>query len=521
LRDPIVAIALAGTSRQEQVNFATDTPVDALLAELPESEVERTFLLSAGAWAIYRQAGTQARQSTETCTTAGAEILRECSPEAALQVSRLLVGDQSALLPEALERLRQKGLRLPFRLLPLALNVSGKETRAAIFPLLGERGRWLSQFNPAWKWVNNYLVSDENSLPADAETIWQEGTLGQRVEILRRLRAVDPDKARDWLEAVWKQEKADARSEFIGTLEIGLNAADEPFLERVLDDRAGSVRAIAANLLARLPDSALSERMRQRGQSMLAMVNGRVRITAPAELAKEWQRDGITETPPRQISQRGWWLFQILVTIEPIFWETYLGASPAELLDLLPPHDGWKTSIIEAWSRAAMNFRAESWLQSLWFWWYEHYQEIREKESLIEYSYPEQFLPSMPGPMAEHIVLSLIEQGDGEQFLNWSNLLSQLPRPWSVEFAQTYLRLFRARCTVEKMQTDTFNPYNDPWLRNLSAVALALPVACLAEATSLWDFPEDSKWHVQHARQQIQEFANTIHMRQKIHEEII
>src|SRR5487761_506882 len=90
LRDPIVAIALAGTSRQEQVNFATDTPVDALLAELPESEVERTFLLSAGAWAIYRQAGTQARQSTETCTTAGAEILRECSPEAALQVSRLL-----------------------------------------------------------------------------------------------------------------------------------------------------------------------------------------------------------------------------------------------------------------------------------------------------------------------------------------------------------------------------------------------------------------------------------------------
>ncbi|HXR66454.1 MAG TPA: DUF5691 domain-containing protein [Ktedonobacteraceae bacterium] len=521
MRDPIVAIALAGTSRQEQVNFITGTPMDALLTELPEGEVERTFLLSAGAWAIYRQAGTQAQQSTETCTTAGAETLRECSLETALLVSRLLAGDQSALLPEALERLHQQGLRLPFRLLPLALNVTGKETRAAIFPLLGERGRWLSQFNPAWKWVNNYLAADEESLPAGAETIWQEGTSGQRAEILRRLRAVDPDKARAWLEAVWKQEKADARSEFVSVLEIGLCAADEPFLERVLDDRAGGVRATAANLLARLPKSALSERMRQRGQSMLAMVDGRVRITAPTELAKEWQRDGIAETPPRQVSQRAWWLFQILVTIEPTFWETYLGASPAELLALLPAHDGWRTQIIEGWSRAAMNFRAEGWLQSLWSWWYEHYQEIREKEVLIEYSYPEQFLPSMSGPIAERIVLSLIEKGNGDQFLNWSNLLFQLPRPWSVEFAQTYLSLFRERCTVESMQTDTFNPYNNPWLQNLPTVALALPVACFDEATRAWDFPEDGKWHIQHARQQIQEFANTIHTRQKIDEEII
>lgn len=520
MRDPIVAIALAGTSRQEQVNFITGTPVDALLAELPESEVERRFLLSAGAWAIYRQAGTQARQSPEMGVIAGAETLSECSPEAALLVSRLLAGDQAELLPEALELLHRKGLRLPFRLLPPALNVTGKETRAAMFPLLGERGRWLSQFNPAWKWVNNYLVSDTNSLPADAETIWQEGTSGQRVEILRRLRASNPEQARDWLEAVWKQEKADARGEFVGVLEIALNAADEPFLERVLDDRAGSVRAAAANLLARLPNSALSERMRQRGQGMLAMVNGRVSITAPTELAKEWQRDGIVEAPPRQVSQRGWWLFQVLATIEPTFWESYLGVSPAKLLDLLPPHDGWKTQIIEGWSRAAMHFRAENWLQPLWSWWYEHYQEIRAKETLIEYSYPEQFLPSMPGPLAERIVLSLIEKGEGEQLLSWSNLLSQLPRPWSVAFARTYLRLFRERHTVEKMQVDTFNSYSDPWLQDLPAVALALPVACFSEATRSWDFPEDAPWHVQHAQQKILEFANTIHTRQKLHKEI-
>src|SRR5262249_34685965 len=153
-----------------------------------------------------------------------------------------------------------------------ALNTTGKEMRAALFPLLGERGRWLSQFSDSWKWVNNYLVADEGGLPADAETIWQEGTPGQRVEILRRLRAVDPGKAREWLDDVWKQEKADVRGDFINALEIGLNADDEPFLEKALDDRASGVRETAALLLARLPASAFSERMRQRGQSLLHKV---------------------------------------------------------------------------------------------------------------------------------------------------------------------------------------------------------------------------------------------------------
>jgi hypothetical protein len=528
VRDQIVTIALAGTSRQERVKVTTGTPVDALLAELPEDEVERAFLLGAGAWALYCQAGTRALELPETGEPAPAESLHECSPGAALLIARLLSGDQVHLLPEALGRMRQSKLRLPFHLLPLALNTTGvaftsipvKEMRAALFPLLGERGRWLSQFNPAWKWVNNYLVLDDAGVPDDAETIWQEGTLGQRVELLRRQRAVDPGKALAWLEGVWEQEKADARGELIEALEVRLNGADEPFLECALDDRAKGVRATAAALLARLPASALCQRMRQRGQHMLQMINGRIRIEQPGEFAKEWLRDGLTEKPPTTLSQRSWWLWQILTAIEPTFWESHLRASPAKLLALLPGDYAWKMPIIEGWSKAAITFGTQSWLEPLCSWWYEHYEEAQQKHALLEHGYREQLLKALPGPRAEQFLLDLLKLNAGNPPDNWPELLAELPRPWSVELARTYLRLFRERATVKKMQDENFNPYADGLFSHLSSVALALPAACFAEALRPLDFPESKNWQVRYAEDQCNNFTEIVHLRQKIHEEI-
>lgn len=521
MKTPMVTIALAGTSRQEQVNFATGTPVDALLTELPEGEIERTFLLSAGALAVYHQAGVQTQQLDELPPPAGDEVLRECSLEAALLVSRLLSGEQAELLPTALERLRQHGLRLPFRLLPQALNMHGKEIRAALFSVLGTRGRWLSQFNESWKWVNNYLAVDESGLPADAETIWQEGSLGQRAELLRRLRAVDASKGRKWLEAVWLQEKAEARGDFIATLEIGLSVVDEPFLEKALSDRASGVRATAALLLTRLPASALGERMRLRGQGIVQRLASSIEVKIPTTFAEDWLRDGLIEKAPGQISQRGWWLVQILEAIEPTFWEIHLGASPTALLSQLPLDHEWAVQLVEGWSKAALNFRTQHWLPPLWSWWYEHYDEAVKQKSLLEYGYCERLFRHIPGPLAEQLLLKLLQDNHGNPPDSWSDMLSELPRPWGDEFARTYLRFLREFCSVENMQKETFNSYNTPWFNNISIASQALPVACFAEALQPWDFPEETRWQVQHARQQMQAFCETIRTRQKIDEEIV
>ena len=518
--DSIVAQALVGLARQEQAAATTATPVDTLIAALPEGEAERIFLLGAGAWTIYRQAGKQAQEGVVAPEAAGNEDLPECSPEAALLLSRLLHDDPHKLLSRALARMGQRELRLPYALLPAALTKTDKEIRATIAPVLGVRGRWLSSFNSSWSRVQDFLPADENVLPADAETIWQEGSQAQRVELLRRLRSLDAEKARTWLEAAWKREKAEARNELLTTFVINLSLADEPFLEKALDDRATDVRARAATLLSRLPDSALSTRWRERGGELLKRVDGKLFIEPPTTLEKSWQRDGIVEQARRSFSQRGWWLLKTLSSIPPSFWETHLGASPAELLAELAG-DMWETHVIEGWSRAAIEYEARDWMPPLWSWWHEHYQQAVSKQEVFDLTLSERLLQYMPGSLAEQTFLHLLlEQKDNASAVGW-RLLAHLPRPWSAEFAQTYLRLFREEFSAERLASDELDPNISPWFTSLRLVALALPADCFAQALQPWELPESTNWQTQYIRQRLQEFTEILDLRQKIDEEIV
>ncbi len=518
--DPIVTTALVGTAHQERVNLATGTPVDALIDGLSISEDERKLLLSAGAWAVYRQAGQQPRQIAAVPKPAAPETLRVCTPEAALLLSRLLNGEQAELLPEALQRLREVGMHIPHRLLPLALSKVTKAQRAALFPVLGERGRWLSQFNSSWDWVSDFLSADENGLPADAETLWQEGTAAQRVEILRRLRAVDPATARTWLEGVWKQEKADIRCDLLNTLETGLDATDEALLERALDDRAPSVRLVAASLLAHIPTSAYVARMCTRGSSMIKQANGKLGLELPATFGKDWQRDGIVEKPSSHFGKRAWWLIQILAAIPPTFWETNLGVGPTELLSLLPDNE-WKGNVIDGWSKAAISYNASGWVMPLWNWWQEHFEQ-QDKKHMTDSSAREKLFQFMSQHEAEGIVLALLNDQQNMQTNDWEVFLLELPRPWSDMFGRAYLHFFREYYQTRKAQITNPNPYHDAWLSSLSGVALALPSVCFVEAQQDWEPLEEGKsWQIQSVNNTMREFVETIHIRQKIQKEII
>jgi len=517
--DQIVTTALVGLARQEKVNLTTGTPVDDLLTALPASEIERTFLLSAGARAIYHQAGIKALQGVQVPAQAGTESLRPCSPGAALVLSRLLAGEQAALLPAALARLQQHGLRLPYQLLPQALHTTNKEIRAALFPVLGERGRWLGQFNSSWHWVGHFLPENESGLPPDAETIWQEGAGGQRVQLLRRLRRTDPAQARTWLDGVWKQEKAETRNDFLATLQVGLSADDEPFLEAALDDRAASVRSTAATLLSHVPDSAFLQRMRQRAHNMIRRREGKLVIGAPQELKKDWLRDGIIEKPPEKVAQRSWWLIQVCSLIEPTFWEEHLGAAPGELFAQVA-QDRWEMQVMEGWSQAALRYHTSSWIMPLWQWWRIHHDEALQKRHLTSSTYREQLIRAMPARMAEQVLLDMLQAGLERGNDESQDLLTELPRPWSTEFARAYLQLLRQQCPVQKMTAESFNPYADPWIENLPSLALALPSDCYEEVLHLWELPEDQRWGIQYLRHQLNECIATIHMRQKIEEEI-
>src|SRR5580693_2920037 len=184
------------------------------------------------------------------------------SPAAARRLRRLISGEHPDLLTEWLAAAVARGLRLPPELLPALLDRArrGRPADPGLPRLLaqagGPRARWLAGLNPDWE-----HAAEEPS--TDDET-WRLGDARQRRGYLASLLARDPNAGRALITGGWDAAGAADRVMFLSVLADALGPADEPLLEAALDDRAEDVRRWAAYLLARLPGSALGQRMAER-----------------------------------------------------------------------------------------------------------------------------------------------------------------------------------------------------------------------------------------------------------------
>jgi hypothetical protein len=347
--DALTRAAITGTSREAPP--ASGLPTDNLLRSAEGNSPERDLLLRAGMYAVYRAAGRRAETGVELPQPAPWETLPACSARAAELVGDLLTRPHDpqddtnwSLLKETLERLRRAGLRLPASLLPVALD--GNRPRKLLLPVLGERGRWISSLNPAWRWVHEMDAS------GDEGTIWEEGALPQRLAVLERVRRREPACGREWLAGVWRQEKADTRNEMIAKLETGLSGDDEPFLERALDDKSKGVRTTAARLLSRLPTSAYATRAVARADTILVAYqrpsgfglsrrarSGGLTVEPPSVEDEGWKRDLRGGQVPRSRDSLRRWvgakaerIMQALSVVPPSHWEEKFGAEPVDLI---------------------------------------------------------------------------------------------------------------------------------------------------------------------------------------------
>jgi hypothetical protein len=502
----LVTTAIVGTGQVENTNLVTDTPIDALAAQLPTDNTERSLLLTAGAWAIYRQAGYCAEPAPTLPQSAPAEVLASCSAKAVHLLASLLQGEHSEILPEALERLQQAHLRLPHDLLPqaLAYGTKNKEVRSALVPVLGERGRWLSQFNQEWKWVNQLLLQIEKLLPANVETIWQEGTLDERSMILRNMREVDPARARDWLAEVWKKEKAETRTTLLATFEVNLSLEDEPFLEKALDDRSTNVQSLAVSLLARLPDSALVQRMQARADAILTYTKGKITITALETIDEHWVHDGLDKDGAAKTST----LQQIISLVIPHHWEERFAMIPEKLVSLLKKDD--ESTILAAWSQATVRHRATNWSPPLLEKWH---GSLKKSKNYTDLELAIQLLTCLPQQEAENVIAHLLFENP-----YWNSALAVLPRPWSHQFGEACLQALQDHVrTLKKSE-----PSHYEWNAILDATAIALPESCFDGALLPWEIPEEEEkgWVISYWRSNLTDFSEVLRIRKQILEEI-
>jgi Family of unknown function (DUF5691) len=363
LFNEILNTALIGCERKSLSLSQPGGKLGELLAQLDLNDREGTLLGAAALVSLYERAGSLPLKDTQQLPEASEpDTAERCSKVAIIHLSMMLRGEYQGVLPEWLAKLAVAGKRVTEELLPplLELGRVREGLREYILPVLGTRGRWLMSQNPNW---------DYSTARFD-ETIWETGSSEQRRLFLVELRKRDTDRARELIASTWQQESLKDRLNFLATYENNLSLEDEVFLEKVLDDRRKEIRRTAADLLARLPESALRKRMLDRTRTLLRFKLNKLKrkmleIALPEACDKAMQRDGIEPKPHHQgIGEKAWWLQQMLGLIPPKIWEQESGWEVSELIAVAKRNE-WKSVLLEGWSQAAQVCRDGEWAEAL------------------------------------------------------------------------------------------------------------------------------------------------------------
>jgi hypothetical protein len=374
----LTKLALLGSERTAVRLPAASGAAGELLARLDGLEAEPRLLAAAAITGVCERAGRQPLPAPAAPAPACPdEVLAPCPETVTAAFLGMVRGHRAEVLPEALELLARGRYVLPPIVLPelLDLGQSKRELRDCLRPVLGRRGEWLAAQNPDWAYVTA-------SAAPRHEVDWQTAAREERLAWLRHLREIDPARARELLSATWDQEPPEDRAAFLEHFQTGVNRADEPLLERALDDRRKEVRRVAIDLLAGLADSALSQRQSARALALLRYTPAvkpsllRLSLGSPAKLEvvlpeacdKAMQRDGI-EPKPRPVAglgalgEKAWWLLQVVAATPPAHWRQTWDADPAALLAAAAASE-WKDALFHGWAQAAIRHRDAGWVEA-------------------------------------------------------------------------------------------------------------------------------------------------------------
>ena len=374
---------------------------------------------------------------------------------------------------------------------------------------------------PEWRWA---VQGTDAELTANALEIWEQGTMEERLAVLERVRVVRPAEATEWLEQVWRMEKANFRLQALEVFQQGLSLDDQPFLERALDDRSQNVRERAATLLASHPDSALVGRMRDRADAMLGFTppaptgrlqeflrsltastaKGTFAVTPPEILDKSWQRDQISEYPPTGIGRLTWWFMQVIANVPPSHWETRWNTRPADLITTAVADSEYGITILKGWSEAAIRYHELEWVTALWHVWV----GMKTKDNFFA-QHRIRFLDELVAVLPPQQVNDLVtDQFTRPRLAEDARLalIRALPAPWTPTFGALFLE------SAYPFVTDKA-AYN--WQGALTTAAIALPPQNFALAFERYGSFRDKPggW-------QIANFLDTLETRQRFYEEI-
>ncbi len=428
----LLTTAILGTGRREPGRVtAGQEALERFLGELPAGPAEKYLLEASLAVGLFRQAGQlPAKVDAKGWADCQSDFQERCSPAAAARLAGMLQGSRPELIPEWLSLAGDANKRVAEELLPNLLDWGLRHLNQldALLPVLGKRGQWLAELSP-WKETIGAAAEAESLTSAAAEQAW---VLEHQALQLGRLRQRDPALARRLVQSTWSEDGAEERAAFLVIFRTGLSMADEPFLEAALDERARSVRAAAANLLAGLPESRLVQRHLERAQAILHFKPGgllrkaQIEVALPEECNDSMARDGILPKPLLTIGlgPKAEWAYQILSAIPPVTWSRAWGKQPAELLKLAADGE-WKELLHRSWITAASRHADQEWIEAI-------LELYPQRAHLLEGLAPERQMAYLCGQILQRRAqaLEVVEVFKGA----WSKELTRLVLPYLREY---------------------------------------------------------------------------------------
>ncbi len=486
--------ALMGTERTPFALPAVGGEAGILLAQLDTSDPERALLSAAAILAMQRRTGAALSYPAlpELTPAPPDDEMPRASDRSAQHLARMLGGDFGDALPEWLEAAARAGKRIPEEWLPDVLTKGAQSAalRETIIAVIGNRGRWLAAFRAEWQYAAG----------AEGEDAWEEISHAARVISLRRLRAHDPAAARALIESTWERERADDRADFLHTLEINLSLDDEPFLEGALGDRSKKVRAAAADLLARLPDSLLVQRMIERVRGRVRIKGGRkpsIDVALPEALDESMMRDGVGDARPlssfQQVGERSWWLLEIVRAVPPDWWGQEYGLAPRDLVKLVRKSE-WETVLGEGWLTAAARHPSLEWSTAL----------------LEHYPMQAPLIHALPADQQEAALLDLLRgELKGKAARTRLQIIANHGRIHSLELGRVVLKEIRAYIGGKVRDWQV--------MQLIAEMGLCLPPELAHEAEAMLIGKEDGKRQIE---QQVRRLVSTLDFRRIMHQEL-
>ena len=441
LWDDILATAVVGTEQRELKLAAREDELGRLLNQIDNSDREGSLLSAASVVALYRSAGAAPPVDSHQLPEASAQDEADrASAESGQHLALMLDGQFREALPEWLAAMNRARKRVPEEHLPALLDHGRFELslRRAIIDVSGERGEWLAVQNPDWYYA----------IRRDDKDVWETGNREERLLVLEKLRITDPTKAREFLVTTWPQESAKDRVVFLEKFAAGVNSGDEPFLNEALHDRSVEVRRAARPLLASLPNSEFSRRLKQLANHILSFKKpligkARIEVTLPEDpIAWLKANDIEIDSPPRNATQsvgpKAWALKEMISLVPVTYWNELWKKTPLEIIRAGDESE-WRESFALGFLAAARRDPDPGWIEALVF-----FSATDPKQPpLIE------LVAYLPAARLEALSLDALKYESAELHSALPLLLAHR-NPWSDQLSRAVVKRIKKRISESK-----------------------------------------------------------------------